>query len=597
MSSRASRAALGPFFAILGLLLVTRMAFVASAADVFFYAEELEKGVPALAMIEGVEVPHAHLPFHLYEGGGFVISHLKALAFLVMGPSLLAHKLVALFTSSLVLAAGYALCVRHGSVRAGVLYGLLFVFSPLAFQKLSLISLGIHFEALGFIYLVLDRGLRVLRADQPARSDLVALGLAVGFGTYFSYQVALAAAWVVLTALLFRRSLLAPRILVTGLLAFLVGLSPWLWMYAQVGDAMFDIHGQDLTGEGRSGLDSLRRLLGAVMGAGPLELGRRLMLPAAFLVLGGRALLERGGPRRIVVAYLMGFAAFWLVAWIRSGFVMPGLQSFLSLQRLAPLFGVAIAVVAISADAALARGGSVGSLARAALALLFVTGTWNGSTVIAEGRPGQAATNLEFLANTRGYNLRGYFAVALARENERAIEERCRPWVILDRPGSELFEADLASSFFQRRRNGLKLLEELVPLTGDREAFILGAGPALWRECGKDFEAALDRVEELPEADRGPWRRAIGRYGSVYVTGRESVAREVALLDGREGADEVLEGIGYRVFRQFVVHPYGGHEFVVKPGAARRWLASLSEPSAGALLRGFDRAAREALLP
>ena len=69
-------------------MLVVKIVLVLSLADVFFYCEELEKGTAAKAMIDGLPVPHHQLAYHYYEGGGFVISHLKAAAFLLVGENL-----------------------------------------------------------------------------------------------------------------------------------------------------------------------------------------------------------------------------------------------------------------------------------------------------------------------------------------------------------------------------------------------------------------------------------------------------------------------------------------------------------------------------
>ena len=67
------------------LLLLARGVLVLSLGDAFFYGEELEKATAAKAMLDGLDLDHHHLAYHYYEGGGFVISHLKALAFFVFG--------------------------------------------------------------------------------------------------------------------------------------------------------------------------------------------------------------------------------------------------------------------------------------------------------------------------------------------------------------------------------------------------------------------------------------------------------------------------------------------------------------------------------
>ena len=104
-----------------GLLLVT-------FADVFGYGEELEKACAGKAMLDGLPIPHHELAYHYYEGGGFVVSHLDALAFAVLGESLLAIKLVALGLGALLLWAGWRLCERLGGRNSARVFALLFIF-------------------------------------------------------------------------------------------------------------------------------------------------------------------------------------------------------------------------------------------------------------------------------------------------------------------------------------------------------------------------------------------------------------------------------------------------------------------------------------
>jgi hypothetical protein len=168
-----ARTPLGPLL----LVLVARAALVLALADVFFYGEELEKGTAAKAMLDGLPVPHHCLAYHQYEGGGFVISHAKALAFLLVGESVLAHKLVALSTCLAVLWAGWCLARRHFGLLSAQLFALLYVLAPLTWQKLGLLSLGIHYEASFFVLVLLDLLLRWLtEARAPTRFEARAFG-------------------------------------------------------------------------------------------------------------------------------------------------------------------------------------------------------------------------------------------------------------------------------------------------------------------------------------------------------------------------------------------------------------------------------------
>ena len=136
-------------------LIATRAVLVLSCADVFFYGEELGKGTAAKAILEGLPVAHYRLNYVYHEGGGFVVTHLKALAFLLVGQSLLAHKLVAIATSAILLVVGCMLTYEAFGARAARIFGVMFVLAPDAYLRFSLLSLGTHFEALIFVALVL----------------------------------------------------------------------------------------------------------------------------------------------------------------------------------------------------------------------------------------------------------------------------------------------------------------------------------------------------------------------------------------------------------------------------------------------------------
>ena len=589
------RGFLGPWLAFL----LARALGVAAAGDVFFYGEELEKGTAAKAILDGIDVPYWLLPYHPYEGGGFVVSHLKALAFLLVGESLLAHKLVALATSSGVLLAGWVFARRHLSARAAALFGWLFVLAPLAFQKLSLLSLGIHFEAVAFVLLVLDRGLRLASAAEPRALDLALLGLVGGFGVYFSYQVALAVAWVALVLVARRRALLRPRPLALAALAFLIGFAPWLAMARAVGvEALLDIHGRELVPAEGGGLASLRALVGSLV-AGPRLAAARLVAGGALFGLVIGAWAWRGSrAERGFLAYLGGFALLWSVACVRGGFVPPRMTTFLGWQRLAPLFGVALLALAGGLDRLLAAPRALGLAARVVLALLVGSGLGSSARLVLEGRLADAPANLRFLATTKGYAYQGYLAAVLPRRGAGPVE-RARPWLGFDERSRDLLIADLTTATFARGGGaapapGTRLSERVEQfaraLGAEERPALLGAGPLLARAARRDLERELELVLGEPPERRALLARAFGRYGRDLAVSPSIVRAEVERLAGRPGTEPVLEGIGYRVFRRFVLQPYGGPALAAKPRAALEWIRGLPPAAQPALEAGFHEA-------
>ena len=323
MSARppSPRKAWRGLFLVLLLLLLVRGTAVLALGDVFFYGEELEKGTAAKAMLDGLPLPHHALAYHPYEGGGFVISHLKALAFLLVGENLLAHKLVGFGTCALVLAAGWRLAARQFSPRAAWLFGLLFVFAPMSFQKLSLLSLGIHFEACLFVLLLLDALSRWALDDEALQTgEAMWTGLIAGFGLYFSYQIVLVLAYAVLILLFLRRDRLFGRAGLWALLGFLLGVSPLIAMGMWVGSAVLDIHGTELT-EVRGAWDSMRAFFASLYREATLQAYFWPLLGAAAVVLA----IVLGPPeqrrRRLL---LSGFLGLWLLAYVSSAFVVGG---------------------------------------------------------------------------------------------------------------------------------------------------------------------------------------------------------------------------------------------------------------------------------
>ena len=99
--------------AVLALVLL-RGALVLALGDVFFYGDELEKGAIGKALLDGLGgvLGHHRLAYHYYEGGGFAIGVLDALAFRLVGQNLLALKLVAL---------GFDAAAIEGLARDGVI--------------------------------------------------------------------------------------------------------------------------------------------------------------------------------------------------------------------------------------------------------------------------------------------------------------------------------------------------------------------------------------------------------------------------------------------------------------------------------------------
>jgi len=578
---------------LLALLVAVKSLFVVVLADVFFYGEELEKGTVAKALIDGLGLPYHELVYHEYEGGGFVVSHLKALAFLLVGESVLAHKLVAILTCALVFWAGLALVERHFGRRAATLFGLLFIFGPGSFQRLSMLSLGIHFEASFFVLIVLDRAF-TLAFDRGSgtRRDVVALGLAAGFGTYFSYQVPLVALYATGLFLLFRRELVFGRLALVGLGAFAVGVLPLVWMAANVGGAVFDIHGTELAAPG-GGLAPLGEFLRSIYmdwGAregGPIAMLGVVLYPLAALGAVAWALGSARGVRRRKALGLVGFLGFWLAVYVASGFVQGAVYHWFQFMRFAPFTIVALALVAAALGAGAPRG------VRFPVAILLAFGLLQAVMIVMDASPRTIPENVRVLAVTKGYDYSGFAAKLLKRRPR--TPEGWAPLVSFEEPSRELLFAELAEEAYRDDpRPFAAVVRELEGVGGAGwRDFLRGLGRYVMLHAGGDLNSALAATNAIENGTGRLLAEALGRTGKGFAVTPDAIRAEVhGVLDSVDGEARAayLEGVGARVCRRMVVGPYSGALFALEPQAARGFVVDLAFDAGDRehLLAGFD---------
>lgn len=598
---------LRPLLIALLLFAVTRALFVAAMGDVFVYGEELDKGFVARCLLGEVDVPYARLPYHPYEGGGFVASHGKAAAFAVMGSSMLAQKVCGLLWGLAVVAATVALLHRHGgggraSASAAALGGAFLVLGPDFMQRSSLLHLGIHYEAILFIALVLDLGLRaaeVPRGERVSARLLAGLGLAAGFGTYFSYQVPLA---VLTVAGLFLVRAPARLVAPPLVLGTLLGLTPLGLMYLATGREIFDLHGQQLGAAQADLLTSLHRGLFGGFGLAAVLIG------AASAIAGSFAAPPSGARMRAVLA-LGGFALLWCVAAAATGLwsLPEGPLHWFLLLRTAPLVWSLLVLAGLLAGPALAltdleRMTPPAKIARSTAAILVGIGLIHTARIVDEGTLSRAPENLRFLASLRGDDPRGAMVKLGARLEagrdtaDGAVEaEVVGRFLSVEDPPSPGLLTDLVAGVTQATSAPPgALLSELRAVAGDapetERAIREGLGASVFHHAypGR-LREALDDPDLEPATARGLGRYGLGWYGATDLTGEVQVAR------GALHGQAFLEGVGARVFRTAVMQPYWGPERLLRPGVVRRLMeeraAALGPEELAGLLAGFDREA------
>lgn len=571
-----------PVALAVALALLLKAVLVACRADVFTYGEELAKGAAAKAILDGLPVPHHQLAYHYYEGGGFVASHLTALAYALVGQSLLAHKLVALAMNAAIAAAGALLAGRAFGRGAAFAFALLFAFAPEGFQKISLLNLGIHYEASLFLLLELLLAHAVLAEERASSARSLALGLCMGFGAFYSYQTLPAAGFLLLVLAATRK--LGPTRLVPLAWGALIGLAPLLWMWTTVGTAVFDVHGTALfAGEAEAGrMAQLAEFLTSVARVP----GRAATAALLFAGAAGGALVQRSAApaARRGVLLVAGYLGLFGAVYLASPFVVGELKHHFLLERLTPFWLLASLLTAGLAGALARAGGARRAAGRLLVGALVALGAAGTVSAAREGYPSSLAANLRVVAGTKGYSYRVYFAKfrkhldgSLARQLAAMLSFR------EDRP--ELLRTSVAQSFFDGSVPAEELLAAFQAVDPAHELdYVLGLGPHLLALHSDDALAALRYAERLPPRLRPHVVEAIGR-GQAWRTYPEMLRKDLERV-GAEATPDYLRGLGHRLYEAFRVFPEQAEAFAAELPVAQR----------APMLEGFRRAQEQGTL-
>ncbi|MBK8180062.1 MAG: hypothetical protein IPK67_14505 [Planctomycetes bacterium] len=584
---------------------------VLSFADVFGYGEEPEKACAAKAMLDGLSIPHHQLAYHYYEGGGFVVSHLDAAAFALFGESVLAVKLVALFLGVLALGAGWLLCDRLGGRPAARGFALLFVFAPESVQKLSLLTLGIHFHALIFVGLVLAGTLLVLRSRGQDGRAWFGLGLAAGFGAYFSYVLVLTDA-VALAALALglRRDLLR-KPAAWGFLGLFLGALPLLWMASRVGLEVLDIHGAQVIEDGGPGKWALLTEFSAsvFLGRDPFDLCSLALLVLSPLL--GLFALGRGAEAglRTGARLVLANAALFTAAYLAGGFTVGRVYHYFLLNRLTPLWWFALVFTVLGAAAAWqSRVTWKRSLAAAVIAGQALCGAVDlVSQVRASARSGSSGgltAGLARLAETKGYTY-GEYLRKLAPHLAGTPAEKLAVLLAFREPAPEMLHEGLVLGLGDEGPAlGVEawLLRAREAGVEDPRGFLLGCGPLLRKLHAGDLASRARAIEGYPPELRAGLYEALGTQGLGLHATEERLIREIAVGVQWSLPEAYFIGLGRRMHRvRGSIGDRGYFELVEGPwmfsrARAEQFAAAQAEPIGRLLLAGFEAADRASRL-
>jgi len=543
---------------LLVFLVLVRGFLVLSCAEVFFYGEELAKGGAAKAILDSPPIPYHQLVYAYHEGGGFVIAHARALSFLLVGESLLATKLVAIATSALVLVVGVTFARESFGRRASIVFGVLFVLCPDAWLRFSLLSIGTHFEALFFECAILLLAFRILRSAPGRARDWILLGLASGFGIYFSLVIAAAIAAAGAMLLVGLRARILGRGLALATAAAIVGASPLLWMLGRVGIDALRVRGQSLAGGERSGpIGTLGDLFAPLVANGRVDDWLQFAILGSAALSSAWILRERGS--RLAALWILGFLGVYFALYLGSGLATSMNGLWLLWWRMSPTWFFATLLAAAVIDALLTRRRAV---AGALIAVLVAAGLMDVVRLARTGRPDLIPANAAFLARAKGYDFAEYFD-QIVHHLDGDERERIRVLLAL-RDDTHLLPSAIAHNVFEESELPFERVLDISRAEfGQRfDDALLGLGHHLHPRPGYDIPAAFERLAESPADLRTQLARALGRTGLGQRFRRDRLVEQIETPLPPEFRDAFLEGVGWRIWRAYLLDPAGGLAFV-----------------------------------
>lgn len=542
--SRFPRRALAAWIA---LFVIARGWLVLDLADVFLYGEEYAKGAAGKALLDRLPLAHWQLAYHPYEGGGFVTSHLNALVFAALGPSLLAQKVVALAFGVATLWVGTRAVSRWFGHAAAHGFAALYVFAPASVQKLSLLNLGIHYQALLFALLVWHTAMVVGTSTPARKSDWFRWGLACGFGFFFSYQCALTIAPTGLWLAWKRRAELGRAVLPT-LLGAALGALPLGYMAWHIGAAVFNIHGAEVAGaeDDLPKAEIVRSFFASLLeGRGVGGWIGVFALPFAAVV-GVFAWLRAGGPAKPALGLVLVAFALFLATYIGSTFAVGDVYHYFRLNRLCPAW-LALVLCAVAGFAATGASSLRRRLATLAVGLAVGCGAYDVVTEAQAGAGGPLGVRVEMLRRFKGYDYRYWLGHVLPRiDAERA--EKARIALSFREDASRWLASSVGEQVWIEFEGSIdEAILEARSVRPDGE-LLLGFGSLLKRKLGGTLRERVEWAIARGPDERDLLLEALGRFGSRFLATEDRVIAELEELRGLAAPKALWRGFGWRIF-------------------------------------------------
>ena len=194
----------------------------------FIDPEDLVRGTLAHDLIHGLKVPFWEYLADYYSGGSVVVGLLAVPSFLLFGPSLFALRLVPILFSLGVLLVWYAFVARNFESRAALFSALFFVLPPPVYLVASSVAMGFHTESMLFSAVAFLLLFEMLRRDDGAVRWPAALGLTLGFGSWFCYTTLVSVAIVLVWWFWHDHRFVVRKPFAFFLFFFALGFAPWI---------------------------------------------------------------------------------------------------------------------------------------------------------------------------------------------------------------------------------------------------------------------------------------------------------------------------------------------------------------------------------
>lgn len=505
--------------ALLVLALALRVLVIVAPPDDLFERgampqEECLRGIAAWEILRGPLVPLQDYQINHFWGGSLVVSLLAAPLFAIVGPKVVALRLV-----SIPFALGAVLLVfvwldRCASRRAAWIGAALLAFAPPGYALVGSTVYGTHMEsnALALLLAWLYCEWRAHGRGGARRTFL--FGLASGFSVWFGYGllvplVAALALELCADKLFFLRRAFWPW---AG--GFALGFSPWITYGLGRGfdapkiydttlaghfvigltqgtsidiegtrritpiDKVFDLFARDVaesfyfTPLGEIGGLTIGRVVLCVLLALALvaAIGARAQIAAFAKALVGRATAPRPSPAVFACVY----CALFVAAWAASDFAIGPRHWAQNFRYMMPLVPFLLVLAALGADRAIGRGGAARVAGAGSVVLLVATCALG---TLAHVRPERSREHLAAEANSLAWNAR--FLVLRFGDDPAAVEE------IADRIVARRDPPE-ARQLLEAFEKGVRILSERPPRAEkderDRSAAFRASGEILARK-------------------------------------------------------------------------------------------------------------------